>query len=1072
MSAGCRCAYEVSSRGSARARRATRLRGSLLGLLALALIALAPATAGAATTSASSFDKIGRDATTGSIGSSVGTAGSTTPGHTIDWVLNYENKTGSTAAVDIKDPITGNQAYVNGSLQIPSYMSPQYSPNGGSSWSSGSPASGADGVGATGSLPSGSVTSAFTTGSATQTTPGGDGYSVEGFGGSVYTVFHHSSGPTVVYCATLAGGVCPDWPAQSTYVNPTPGTPIGTGGPGPYVTAGENGSFIDNGSLYWPVQSQTLSGGTYSVGVQCLNLTTLLSCGYTELDRQTFLLVTYGGAISSDGIRAADGNYYLFDANGNMLCFSPTSGACGSTNITAGQSATGTNVYLGSIMTAGRHVFQTYIGSSGSLFMSCYDTSTSSVCSGFPKNEGVPGYPGFPDFIAASLSPSGSLIGACSVNKATCYSPSGAVVTNPYPNYSAMGYPIATGFGSGLIYGSKFYAGNATTQTIDCFDFSAWSGSGQVPLCSGYSGPANPGNYTVRSLENLPGCLAADGDGAQITIFDAQTGGTCVTATTSVELTPRWFYCDGQSHSTPNWGALTLTGVTGSEYGGGTVTLIGVNGPVPGYTNLALAPGQRTLDLSSLPVSGNTASLTAQINLSAVSDATAVGSAHATLSWDQRATQVCFKSTVGATSCTQSNAISNQATAVTAVAGGVSDAPSGNKSGTATLFPPADPGPCHADVLVKKTGSVRTLPGPGGQVMYTLVVENNGPLTATDVKVSDDLPTGLTLVSAKPSQGFCAKGTVVDCSLGDLAVDGSAQILVTATVNAAASGSIKNCATVTTTKNDTNPSNNSSCVTIPRSPSPPPLTKWDLRVVKKAKPTSVYVGQPVTYTLVVTNNGPDTATGVKVTDTLNKPASVVSVKTTQGKCTKSIPMTCSLGTIKAKKKVTITVVTKPRTSGCKQRNAGSVTGVGTDSNPSNNMSRADICAKPVPLRLTKVADRHTLPAGDLVGYTIRVSNRTVGEARNVKVCDDLPSGLVYVSSKAEAKFTKGQYCWTIKTLAAHKSTSFRITVRAVSSAAGNRVNRASASAPGAKTRRANDAVHVLPARASGGGVTG
>jgi uncharacterized repeat protein (TIGR01451 family) len=129
------------------------------------------------------------------------------------------------------------------------------------------------------------------------------------------------------------------------------------------------------------------------------------------------------------------------------------------------------------------------------------------------------------------------------------------------------------------------------------------------------------------------------------------------------------------------------------------------------------------------------------------------------------------------------------------------------------------------------------------------------------------------------------------------------------------------------------------------------------------------------------------------------------------------------------------------------------------------MARVDVCAKAVPLRLTKVADKSVVRARGLVGYTIRVSNPTVGEAKDVQVCDRLPSGLVYVSSKAKAKLTKGQYCWHIETLGAHKSRSYRIVLRALGSASGDRVNHATASATGAKTRRAKDQVHVLPFRA-------
>jgi uncharacterized repeat protein (TIGR01451 family) len=364
----------------------------------------------------------------------------------------------------------------------------------------------------------------------------------------------------------------------------------------------------------------------------------------------------------------------------------------------------------------------------------------------------------------------------------------------------------------------------------------------------------------------------------------------------------------------------------------------------------------------------------------------------------------------------------------------------------------------------------------GGQVMYTLVVKNNGPSDAANVKVTDPMAAGLSLVSAKPSQGFCSTtGGKVSCNMGTLQAGGSAQVLVTATVTAPAgscgTNAIKNTAKVTSDSNDPDPANNSDSAQVCVTPDPPP-TAFDLVSAKTASSKSVYVGQPLTYTVTVTNKGPAAAPAAKVTDTLNHAASVVSVKASQGSCTKSIPMTCQLGSISAGGKVTITVKVKLRDSGCKQRNAASATGAGTDSNPANNMAAVDVCAKPVPLRLTKVADRASVRAGGTMGYTIHVSNPSAGEAKDAKVCDKLPSGLVYVSSKATAKFSNGQYCWTIKTLGAHESESFRITVRALGSASGDRVNRATASATGAKTARAKDPVRVLGARASGGGVTG
>jgi uncharacterized repeat protein (TIGR01451 family) len=374
----------------------------------------------------------------------------------------------------------------------------------------------------------------------------------------------------------------------------------------------------------------------------------------------------------------------------------------------------------------------------------------------------------------------------------------------------------------------------------------------------------------------------------------------------------------------------------------------------------------------------------------------------------------------------------------------------------------------RSDLSLTKTAA-QTQVTPGGQVMYTLVVKNNGPSDDKGARVTDPMAQGLTLVAAKPSQGSCSTaGGQLTCELGALKAGGSAQVLVTAQVGTAL-GNVTNTACVSGDTKDPDANDNCGSSTITVVPGPDP--KFDLAVTKKANHKTVYVGQSTTYTITVTNKGPDGAPNTKVTDTFSVPASVVSVKTTQGSCNKTIPITCQLGTVKAGGKVTITVVMKPRRAGS-ARNAAGATGDGTDGDPGNNMGRTTTKVKNVALRLTKVADSGSVRAGGLMGYTIRVSNPTRGEARGVKVCDRMPSGMVYVSSKARAKYTKGQYCWTISTLKAHQGRSYRITVRMLTSASGTKVNRATASGRGATTRSAKDPVHVLGARAAGGGVTG
>ena len=101
--------------------------------------------------------------------------------------------------------------------------------------------------------------------------------------------------------------------------------------------------------------------------------------------------------------------------------------------------------------------------------------------------------------------------------------------------------------------------------------------------------------------------------------------------------------------------------------------------------------------------------------------------------------------------------------------------------------------------------------GVGGNITYSLGVNNAGPDTANIVTVSDPLPVGVTFVSASSSQGTCTHtaGTVT-CNVGTLAAGGSASITIVVTTTAA--GALNNTATVTSGAVDSNTANNSASV--------------------------------------------------------------------------------------------------------------------------------------------------------------------------------------------------------------------------------------------------------------------
>jgi uncharacterized repeat protein (TIGR01451 family) len=366
-----------------------------------------------------------------------------------------------------------------------------------------------------------------------------------------------------------------------------------------------------------------------------------------------------------------------------------------------------------------------------------------------------------------------------------------------------------------------------------------------------------------------------------------------------------------------------------------------------------------------------------------------------------------------------------------------------------------------ADLSIDKvaaTGSVRV----GEQLFYTLVVKNNGPSDADDVVVTDTALPGLTLLSAQASQGSCTvTAGKVTCRLGTLADGGTAQVLVSARADAV--GTLQNAARADSSAKDPDPSNNGDEAEVPSEPGPQ-APAADLRMVKTAKTAS---NGTVTYTLTVTNLGPGVATGVRVVDTPNRPVRIGSVKASQGSCKKAVPLMCSFGTLNPGAKATIKIVVRPLSAGG-LRNTASVTSEVPDSNAKNNIDRASSAVRGK-LAIRKTASRASVRAGGKLGYTIRVTNTGKVALSSVRVCDRLPSGLTYVGSSPRATVRASRQCWTIGRLAAGKSKSFKVSVRAGMGAFGRKVNTATAGAPGARTVRAARAVTVTDPRA---GVTG
>jgi len=123
----------------------------------------------------------------------------------------------------------------------------------------------------------------------------------------------------------------------------------------------------------------------------------------------------------------------------------------------------------------------------------------------------------------------------------------------------------------------------------------------------------------------------------------------------------------------------------------------------------------------------------------------------------------------------------------------------------------------------------------------------------------------------------------------------------------------------------------------------------DLAMTMTDSPDPAHVGQNLTYTIVVTNNGPDKAVGVSVTDQLAKNAGYGSTSTTQGSCTlkpSKNAVACTIGTMASGASVTITLVVKPTSKGTITNTAFVTLTSPTDPNTANNSATATTTVTP------------------------------------------------------------------------------------------------------------------------------
>jgi uncharacterized repeat protein (TIGR01451 family) len=343
----------------------------------------------------------------------------------------------------------------------------------------------------------------------------------------------------------------------------------------------------------------------------------------------------------------------------------------------------------------------------------------------------------------------------------------------------------------------------------------------------------------------------------------------------------------------------------------------------------------------------------------------------------------------------------------------------------------------NADLAVAKSAAP-TLVEPGGVVTYTLTVTNNGPSAAQFITVTDVLSGGSLggVVDTSSGVNVAISGNGVTFTVGSLSAGNAVTMVYTAT--APSLGVMTNSAVVTSAVDDLGGGDNQAGATVL-------VNATDLALAKAAAGGTAVAGQPFTYTLTITNNGPLTATQVVITDALSGGAvfSAVVASTEPASLTHSFvgaQATFTVTNIAPSSVFTIVYTVLPPVNGGVFSNTAVIaSSVPSDTNPSNDSGGGGgpvTATANADLAVAKSAAPTLVEPGGVVTYTLTVTNNGPSAAQFVTVTDVLSGGslggVVDTSSGVNVAISGNGVTFTVGSLSAGNAVTMVYTATAPS----------------------------------------
>lgn len=309
-----------------------------------------------------------------------------------------------------------------------------------------------------------------------------------------------------------------------------------------------------------------------------------------------------------------------------------------------------------------------------------------------------------------------------------------------------------------------------------------------------------------------------------------------------------------------------------------------------------------------------------------------------------------------------------------------------------------------APIIANAGISLQATPNPAltGQSV-TLVVTgfNSGP-DGTPLSITHTLGGNVTISSITPSgSGSCTGTTTLSCGWALLPAGSSETITIVLVGNAPGIVISQGVLSLPPGVTDPDPSDNSAELQIPIQT---PTTTADLAVVKTAAPVPGRVGQPLVFTLSVSNSGPD-ASGARVTDLLDGGLQLQSaVASDGGSCAGAPEVVCTWSSIPAGATRTATLTTVPTQAGVVRNTAvvASTTGA-LDPDPLDDSSTIEVPVNPAQgtadLALELIASPNPVTVTEPL--VLALSLRNAGpDSADVQISHALPANVTLQSAIA------------------------------------------------------------------------